>query len=144
VNMDVAYTDIRNEQDWQAVTKHIPVLRVQDTQGVLAWVKEELVGAVILDSWNHSGVSAHFLLRKPFLLRHGFLERCLNFIFNVRKKKYIYAQVASNNEKALKLDKHLGFVEVARMVDGYDDGIDYILMELAKENCRHLKGDSNV
>jgi hypothetical protein len=48
----------------------------------------------------------------------------------------MFGLVPDNNEKALKLDKHIGFHEVARVPDAICDGVGYIVMRLDKENCR--------
>jgi hypothetical protein len=44
----------------------------------------------------------------------------------------------SNNTKSLKFNKKLGFVEVFRIEDGFDEGVDYVIQELRKENCRWI------
>ena len=33
---------------------------------------------------------------------------------------------------------HLGFTEKLRLEDAWADGVDYVVMELKKENCRYL------
>jgi hypothetical protein len=46
--------------------------------------------------------------------------------------------VPSNNEKALKLDRHIGFKEVARIPNAVAEGVDYIVMCMEKSECRWL------
>ena len=46
--------------------------------------------------------------------------------------------VPGDNEKALKFNEHLGFTIKMRLEDAWDDGVDYVVMELKKENCPYL------
>ena len=76
--------------------------------------KNETVGAVIFDNWTENSVCAHMIITKPMLLRHGFLEECFDFAFNVCGRKVITGLVNSDNVKAQKLDEHIGFTEIGR------------------------------
>lgn len=67
------------------------------------------------------------------------LRVCFDYAFNKGKRVAVYGHVASNNERALQLDKHLGFTEVHRIKDAVDDGVDLIILEMRRENCRWLK-----
>jgi RimJ/RimL family protein N-acetyltransferase len=50
----------------------------------------------------------------------------------------MYGLVPANNEKALRLNKKMGFTEAIRLKEAYTAGVDYVLMELRKENCKYL------
>ena len=53
-------------------------------------------------------------------------------------KKFIYGMVPGDNAKAIKINEHIGFTVKMRLEDAWADGIDYVVMELKKENCRYL------
>ena len=53
------------------------------------------------------------------------------------------ATIPSDNAKSLKLSSHIGLDVVHTIKDGFNKGVDYILMEMRKENCKWLKGVSN-
>jgi L-amino acid N-acyltransferase YncA len=53
------------------------------------------------------------------------------------KLKVILALVSSNNTEALKLDRHLGFVDKAYIEDAHLDG-DLVILAMRRENCRWL------
>lgn len=123
--------------DWGWINSKVPILRVEDTTGIimLDLDKNEHVAALVLDNFTRNSVQGHFVVDNPMALRHGFAIECADLIFNVLDKKFLYAQVPGSNEKAIKLNKHLGFTEKTRLPDAYADGVDFIIMELAKENC---------
>lgn len=126
--------------DWNWVNEQLPIMQVEDTSGLIAVDVEtgERVGALITDNWTNNSVQAHFLIKSPMVLRHGFLHHCLDFIFNYSGRKAIYGFIPGDNEKAIKLNTHIGFKEVFRMPEGFADGVDYVVMQLLKEDCTCL------
>lgn len=66
-----------------------------------------------------------------------FLKKVFEYPFNTLKLKVIIGTVAGSNEKALKLDRHLGFREVAVIPDAHDDG-DLVILEMRPADCRFL------
>ncbi len=65
------------------------------------------------------------------------LWAAFDYPFNKLKVKVILATVASTNEEALKLDRHLGFVDKAYIEDAHTDG-DLVILAMRRENCRWL------
>ena len=65
------------------------------------------------------------------------LWACFDYPFNILKVKVILASVASTNTEALKLDRHLGFVDKAYIEDAHIDG-DLVILAMRRENCRWL------
>ncbi len=138
--MKILFRAFNGPNDWGWVQAQVPILRVQDTCGIMAidTDKNETVGACIMDTWATNSVQAHFMITSPMLLRHGFIEECADYLFNERGLKYVYGMVPGKNVRALKINKHMGFTEKARLGDAGVDGVDYVLMELKKENCKYL------
>jgi hypothetical protein len=126
--------------DWGWVNVHLPILRVEDTCGLVMidLDKHATVAAMVMDNVMPNSVQAHFVVTDNMALRHSFLEECFDLVFNEMGKKFMYGLVPGDNEKALAFNKHIGFTELARMPEAYADGIDYVIMELRKENCKHL------
>lgn len=126
--------------DWNWMRKHVPVLRVEDTSGIVAidLEKNETVGMVLFDNWTRNSVQSHIAITDSRVLKYGFIQECLDYVFNVRGKKKLYGLVAGDNIKALKLDKHIGFVEVARLNEAYDDGVDYVILEMTRESSKYI------
>lgn len=64
-----------------------------------------------------------------------FLKKVFDYPFNTLKLKVIIGTVAGSNEKALKLDRHLGFKDVATIPDAHNDG-DLVILEMRPEYCK--------
>ena len=120
---------------------HLPVAEVGDAEGVVAYDRGKLLAGCVMDTWTDTSVQCHLLIRNPIALRHGFLEICFNYIFKARVKKLIYGFVPSDNVKALKFNKKLGFTEKCRLEGALKENVDCVIMELKKENCRYLGGN---
>jgi hypothetical protein len=138
--MNVQFRAFYGPSDWGFVTHHCPLLRSEDTNGIVAVDMDtnETVGVTIFDNWTPNCVTAHMIIVKPMLLRHGFLEECFDYAFNVCDRKIMIGIVKSDNAEAQKLDKHIGFVEQYRLKDGHADGIDLIYYTLHRDFCRFL------
>ena len=138
--MNISFRAFHGPSDWGFVQQHVQILRSEDTNGVMAVDLDtnETVGATIFDNWTENGVIAHIVITKPMLLRHGFLEECFDYAFNFCNRRIMLGIVKSDNIKAQKLDEHIGFKEVYRIVDGFSDGVDTIYYEIRKEDCRWL------
>ena len=65
------------------------------------------------------------------------LWAAFDYPFNKLGVKVILATVASTNKEALKLDRHLGFVDKAYIEDAHEDG-DLVILAMRRENCRWL------
>jgi len=130
---------LSGELDWGWINRALPIMQVEDTSGLVAISDNKPVGALILDNWTETSVQGHFYIKDPMVLRSDFLEYCCDYVFNVRDRKALYALVPGNNEKALKLDVHMGFTEKCRFEGAFAEGVDYVIMELKRENCKYLK-----
>ena len=64
-----------------------------------------------------------------------FLKEVFNYPFNTLKLKVIIGTVAGSNTKALRLDRHLGFKDVATIPDAHDEG-DLVILEMRPEYCK--------
>ena len=65
----------------------------------------------------------------------SFLKTVFHYPFNILKLKVIIGTVAGNNEKALRLNRHLGFRDVAIIPDAHDEG-DLVILEMRPEYCK--------
>ena len=105
--------------------------------GVVAYDDKGKICAVfIADSFGDDHCGVHLAIDDPFVIRRGFLNECLGYIFGQRGVKRAFGQVPANNAKALKFNKHIGFREVARIEDGYETGVDLVIMRMDADNNR--------
>ena len=135
--MDIQFRKFEGFHDWGWVQKQVPVLRSEDTSGIMAvdLATNTTVGACIMDNWSANSVQCHFMITTPLVLKHGFLECCFGYMFETEGRTAVYGQVPSNNTKALKFNKHMGFTEKCVLEGAYAPNVDYIIMEMRKENC---------
>ena len=60
------------------------------------------------------------------------------YAFNTCGKGIVLGVTAADNLKALKFIKNIGLTEIFRIPDGYKHGVDFILTQLRKEDCRWI------
>ena len=137
--MKLTFRPLIAPDDWLKIQAVLPALWVEDTAGIVA-IDENgiLVGASLMDNWTHNSVQMHFMITSPLVLKHGFIEASFDIVFNEMNLNYVYGMVPGDNEKAIRLNKHMGFTEKMRLEEGWAVGVDYICMELKRENCRYL------
>ena len=138
--MNVEFRALHGPSDWGWIQQQVNIHRVDDTSGVMAIDsdKNETIAALVTDNWTANSVQAHFMVTDNTVFRHGFLEECNDYVFNYAGRKVLYALVPGNNEKAIKLNKHIGFTEKMRFDDAFAPGVDYLVMELKKANSKYL------
>ena len=110
----------------------------EDTKGVVAEHDDgTLAGVVLLDMWTLNSVQMHIGVVDPMCLRRLHRE-VAEYVFLTCNRKIMIGLTPSTNKKAIKLNKHFGFEEVHRVKDAVSDGVDIIVLELRRENCRYL------
>jgi hypothetical protein len=116
-----------------------PVL-TEDTRGVIA-VRDDgsIAGAIIMDSWAPNSCQVHIGAETSLVFKYGLHKEAARYIFKDAGRKIALGLTPSNNMKAVKANKHLGFEEVGRIPDGYSDGVDYIIFRLDRDKCEYLE-----
>jgi hypothetical protein len=127
--------------DISALEGILPINITSDTAGFVAYdiVSRETVGAFVCQDWTKNSVQVHQAILNPMVIRHGFYEECADYIFSFAGRKKAFALVASDNKKALSVNRKIGFTEITRLIDAVTDGVDYVVMELKREECRYWK-----
>lgn len=92
---------------------------------------------VAFDNIQDKSCMMHTAAIVPNWISKDLLWACFDYPFNILKVKVILATVASTNEEALKLDRHLGFVDKAYIEDAHIDG-DLVILAMRREDCRWL------
>jgi hypothetical protein len=138
MKMGIRFFD--GQTDWAWVQSQVGILRVEDTGGMIGYDEDtgEILAACMWDNWTANSVQCHFMTTNPIVFKHGFAQEVFDYIFHYKERKFIYGMVPGDNEKALKINEHFGFTEKMRLPDAWADGIDYVVVELKKENCRYL------
>lgn len=99
-----------------------------------AEVKGEIVSGVVFNNFNESNSTCHIAVSKPNRLFLELLDHAYGYAFGQCGLKRLTGLVASDNHKALKLDKHIGFVEEGVMRQAGRQGQDIITLVLWPNN----------
>lgn len=127
-------------RDWGWVKSHVGCHLTEDSTGIIAVDRDgNYAAACVMDNWTGNSVNVHFAILNPFVIKYGFFNEIAEMVFVHARRGIMIGLVPASNEKALKLDLHIGFTELFRIKDGYDHGVDYIVMELRRENCRWIR-----
>ena len=142
--MKYEFKPLNLRPEWKWVAERAKCSLCEDTKGIVAYLGDKIVAIVALDSWSYNSVTIHIAVEDPYVFRHGFAEECFNYIFNTCGKGVLIGVTPANNEVALKFNRHVGLVEIYRISDGYDLGIDYVVQELRKEDCRYIEHGQEI
>lgn len=98
-------------------------------------------GAMVLyDGWTPNAVQLHVYSTGPrFLLDPVYIKEIFTYPFVQCGKSLAYVVTPANAEASLKVSRALGFREVFRQKDGWDVGIDMIVKEMRKEDCKWIR-----
>ena len=109
-------------------------------RGLKAVKDGKILGIIGLDYWTPTAVQMHVWVGSPMALRGGrFISEALRYAFITCGKKVAFGIIPSDNVKALKFIWHVGFVEIGRLKDGWDNGVDMVINEIRPGNCRWLE-----
>lgn len=108
-----------------------------DKMTSLGWIRNnELVSGFVFDNWTGHNLLVH--QRQDKIASRKFWKAVAEYCFVTLGCKRITGSVSENNEKALALNKNIGFEEEGRMKEAGSNGEDLILMVLWKDKCRML------
>lgn len=124
--------------DWEWIKLRAAPVLCEDTDGIVAVRGDDLVAAAVFDSWSENSCLAHVVIEDPLVIRHGFLYWGFRLAFEFKDRGLVTGLTPADNAEALKFNKHLGFREVYRIPEGYKRGIDYVLQEMRRDECRWL------
>lgn len=98
----------------------------------------DLVAGVLYDHFNGASIAMHVAAEGKHWLNREYLWFCFYYPFEQLKVKKVIGLVPSDNEAALKFDKHLGFVEEGRIKDAHPGG-DILILTMTRSQCKHLE-----
>ncbi len=128
------------DAEWTWMRDRARPLRCEDSQGIVAYDGDGLIAAAfVADSFNTDSCNVHIAIDRPLVIKYGFLHEIARHIFVTCDRQRMFGLVPANNEKALRLDTHMGFREVARVPDGYATGVDYVVLRMDRETCPWLE-----
>lgn len=99
----------------------------------------ELVAAVGYDHWTPNSVQMHIWIPRPQEVSKSFFREGFRYPFEMCDKGLVIGLTPGNNAPALHFNRRVGFKEVYRMRDAWDKGIDVVVQEMRREDCRWLR-----
>jgi hypothetical protein len=100
--------------------------------GVVAWFwdgqKNVIMGMVGLDGWTQTSVMAHWFIRHPRCIMPLWNE-VTNYLARYGYRKVIGSTPGDNVRALRMIFNKLGFIEVTRLKDAWDDGVDIVISE---------------
>lgn len=95
---------------------------------------------VIYDGWTPNAVQVHVYSIGPrYLFNRNFLREIFRYPFCQCHKGKLFAVTPSDSTASLAVSKALGFREVYRMKDAWNIGVDMIVKEMTKDECRWIR-----
>lgn len=95
---------------------------------------------VVYDSWTPNACQVHIYSSGPrYLLNREYLTEVFSYGFLQCNKGKLFTVTPANATESLKLSDALGFREVYRQVDGWNVGVDMIVKEMTRSECRYLR-----
>lgn len=139
--MTIAFHPMR-QSDLPYFKKKLTLYLGADTRGIIAFKGDKIAAAVAVHDWTPNACFMHWIIEDPMAIRHGLFQKVADWIFNETGRGIIYGKITHTNSKSIRLAKHIGFEQIARLKDGFKEGVDFLVFEMKKENCRWLKDDS--
>ena len=98
----------------------------------------EIVAGILLEGYNGHNINAHIAYDKFSKSFIELIDNAIIYTFGQLKVKRVTGYVNSDNEKALKLDMHIGFNIEGIMKQSGPQGQDIYILVLWPENCWRL------
>ena len=129
------FKPMTEQAEWEWVYERSFPIYCIDTQGIVAYDERGIQAVVVADSFTQSSCCVHFAIDNPMAIKHGLFHEVSRHLFNVCGRHSLIGLVPSNNDRAIALDLHIGFVEVGRVPDGQAEGVDTVILQLTRENA---------
>ena len=126
-----------NEQslkDW-CIKHKMPV--PEDAHYVGQVTNNEIKAVAVYCGFFGKSCMIHIMSEGNHWATKSFFKELFEYPFNKLKLKVIIGTIAGNNEKALRLSRHLGFKDVAIIPDAHNEG-DLVILEMRPTFCKWL------
>lgn len=135
----IYFTPMVHALHWDWVKMRAAPLLCEDTCGIMA-IRDtgDILAAAVFDSFTNTTCMVHLAIENPLAIRSGLLTEAANYLFHTRNRERIFGMTPSNNDRALKFNRHMGWVELYRVENAYDVGVDYVVQVITKADCKWL------
>jgi hypothetical protein len=123
---------------WIAERAHVSITPQLRALEAMDEESGQILAMVAYDGWMPNLCQMHVAVAHSFPARR-FLRAAFGIPFIELERDLVVGWVLGTNEKALELDRRLGFRETHRIKDGWDKGVDLVLFEMRKDECKWLR-----
>lgn len=116
----------------------VELVPTANLRGITLLVDDEPVILVGYDGWTSGSVVMHQWIKSPRYVGRDIIKEAFRYPFEIGGLQSVLATVRSDNQKALDLDRRLGFQTAAIIPDGYGPGVDLHILHLPRHQCRWL------
>ena len=128
-----------DESHWPWFKERAHAIRCEDTCGIVAIGDDGAIqAAAVFDSFTPTTCMTHMAIDNPRVLKYGMLVEVANYLFLTRERERIFGSTPSDNAKALKFNKHIGWEELYRVENGFRVGVDSVIQVMTKDSCPWL------
>lgn len=138
MELPVKITELWGRDEWDWIRKRAHPILAKDTRGFVAYRGLDIKAVVVFDGWTPNSCQVHIAIDDPFVLRHGLLEECCDFVFDYADREVMIAKIPAMNKESLRFAEHVGFKEVCRIENGYQKDVDLVWLVMRKHECRWL------
>lgn len=111
-------------------------------KGVVILEAESISAGVLYDYWSFNAVQVHIYAPSlKALFAPASLEQIFQYPFLTCGRGILMAVTPADQKGSLAISAWLGFKETHRVQDGWKVGIDMVIKELRREDCRFIPQD---
>ena len=105
-----------------------------DMKGIVAYDKNfKIMGMTSFDHWTESSVFGHIKVTNPMCLKSGGLvDETMRYVFDIAHRENFFGMVPACFENVIKFEKKIGFKELYRIPNGFEVGVDMVIMRKLK------------
>jgi RimJ/RimL family protein N-acetyltransferase len=107
-------------------------------QGIGIEKDGEIVCGVMFEGFNGQSIQIHVAMNPDAKMNREWIFVVFDYAFRQLKVNKIIGIVDSTNDKALRFDRHIGFVDEAVIKDAGKHG-DLCILTMTRQQCRFLK-----
>lgn len=97
-----------------------------------------VLGMVVFDGWTPNAVQLHVAVDTPAAWV-ALTRPMFQYVFEQAGREVLMGMVLGSNTKCLRLARGLGFRGSHRVKDGHSKGVDLVMVEIRKNECRWLR-----
>ena len=112
---------------------------VEDTRGIVALRRGQLVGAFIFDSCTGYSANVHFCLDTPMVLKTDFLNVGFSYAYNILGLGVLFAGIPGTNIRMCRLAERVGFKPLGELENAIGPGVDRIIYQMLRDECTWLQ-----